>query len=228
MRLLPAVFALILLVCGSVRAETATAAPPAVPTVVEVFTSKYCPNCPAVEKQLRGIADEDRSLLVVFEHVDYWDQGERKDPFGSADITQRQYDYSNSVSRRPGEVFTPMPLLNGKYVANMPMWLNWKSTLAKAKAAQDTLPLAVTRSADGDLKVVLPKNVKAKGVEITVLGVVPDEESAARRLKGLLHVDVQGPTVAVPAALLPKTDELVILLQKDGPQGLLAMAWVKK
>lgn len=224
MKLLPLTLALTLLVCGGARAETAVVPP----TVVEVFTSKYCPNCPAVEKQLKEIADADPTLLVIFEHVDYWDQENRKDPFGLPDITQRQYDYSNSVSRRPGEVFTPMPLLNGKYVANMPMWLNWKNTLAKAKAGPAPLPLAVTRTADGGLKVVLPKDVKATEMEINVLGVVVADGSAARRVKELQHVDVKSATVNVPAALVPKTAELVVLLQKEGPQDLLAMAWVKK
>lgn len=232
MRLAPWTLALALMVCAAPLAQdkgpSAATTVTAPPTLVEVFTSKYCPNCPAVEKQLKGIADTDPSLLIVFEHVDYWDQGKRKDPFGLPDLTQRQYDYSNSVSRRPGEVFTPMPLLNGKYVASMPMWLNWSGTLAKARKNPGPQPLAVTKTTDGGLKIVLPKDIKPTGTELTLLGVVGADDSAARRVKEIQHTDVTGPTVHVPAALVPKAAELIVLLQKEGPQDLLAVAWLKK
>lgn len=195
--------------------------------VVEMFTSKFCPNCPAAERKLSGIADENKDLLVIFEHVDYWDRGEQKDPYGLKEATERQYDYSNSLSSRPGEVFTPMPIINGKWMASPPLWLSWESKLESAKAAGALPFIKLERLGSGGLQIALPKDISTKNTELYILGVEKDKNSSVRRLMDVQRVETIKPSITVPKALTPQGDEYVVLLQEAGPKGVMAMGWLK-
>jgi hypothetical protein len=224
----------------AVQAAQAPAAPARVvsqPTVVEMFTSKYCPNCPAAEVKMKKLAAEDPNLLILFEHVDYWDDDTRKDPFGLADITQRQYDYSNTVGRRPGEVFTPMPLLNGKVVASPPLWLNWEGALREARQAPIPYTLTLTRAADGGVSMTLPAAAMAKlgkkVPEVWIMGLSPVEHTPVWRVRGIAKATLNGTTAHVPAALMPKVDgkplsRLVALMQEPGPGAVVAVGQAKQ
>lgn len=187
-------------------------------TVVELFTSKYCPNCKPAEMRLAKAAAEDSSLLVLQQHVDYWDMGDdRKDPFGLAEVTARQYDYSNTLSRRPGEVFTPMPIFNGRRVAGPPLMFSWDSTLKASLSDPAPEALRVTRAANGDVQVRRAGGSVPNG-EVWLLGVSPlaDHANVAnlRRVMGLVQANDHG---NVAKALLPKGQELVALWQAEGP-----------
>jgi hypothetical protein len=187
-------------------------------TVVELFTSKYCPNCKPAEMRLARAAAEDPTLLVLQQHVDYWDMGEdRKDPFGLAEVTARQYDYSNTLSRRPGEVFTPMPIFNGRRVAGPPLMFSWDSTLQASQNDPAPEALRVTRTANGDVHVRRADGSAPDG-EVWLLGVAPLTGYAAlpnlRRVMGLVQANDRG---NVAKALLPKGPELVALWQANGP-----------
>lgn len=195
--------------------------------VVEMFTSKFCPNCPSAEKKLAGIANENPGMLVIFEHVDYWDRGDQKDPYGLKEATDRQYDYSNSLSSRPGEVFTPMPIINGKWMASPPLWLSWNSKLEEAQKAGALPVVKMAKLGSGGLQLALPKGVNLKNSELYILGVEKDEDSNVRRLVDVQRMESVKESVTVPKALTPKGDEYVALLQEAGPKAVLAMGWLK-
>jgi hypothetical protein len=187
-------------------------------TIVELFTSKYCPNCKPAEIRLAKAAAENPSLLVLQQHVDYWDMGDdRKDPFGLADVTARQYDYSNTLGRRAGEVFTPMPIFNGRRVAGPPLMFSWDSTLKAS--LNDPVPeaLRVSRMANGEVQVRRADGSVPNG-EVWLLGVAPMADHAhvanLRRVMGLVQANDRG---NVAKALLPKGPELVALWQAEGP-----------
>jgi hypothetical protein len=198
-------------------------------TVVEMFTSKFCPNCPSAEHKMMGIANNDKSLLVIFEHVDYWDRADMKDPYGLHEATERQYDYSNSkdISDRPGQVFTPMPIINGQWVASPPLWLSWDDKLEKAHKAGPLPKLKIEKLGGGGLQIAVPKGIDVKDTEIAVMGVEQVEGSEVRRLMRIEHVDGGKASITVPSALTPKTDEVVVLLQQAGPKAVLAMGWLR-
>ncbi|MCP5405074.1 MAG: DUF1223 domain-containing protein [Pseudomonadaceae bacterium] len=187
-------------------------------TVVEVFTSKYCPSCPAAESYLRKEALENPNLLVVLENVDYWNGPGRIDPDSNPDFTQRQYDYSNLLADRPGKVFTPQPVLNGRVVADPPLWLSWSGALKKAPAIPTTLQASAT--AKGGLIVSLAS--KPKDAELTVIGLTPIEGTKLWRAKGVKQFPVTGTTVSLDSARLPAGTDALILLQEAGPAGILA------
>lgn len=193
------------------------------PIVVEMFTSKFCPNCPMAERKLEGVADESPDLLVIFEHVDYWDRRERIDPYGLPDITQRQYDYSNTLMKRAGAVYTPMPLLDGQIAVGNPLMFTWGSALEKGRALPEKPRLEVKKDKDGSLDVVVPANLYGSNREVWVLGVEPVEASKAWRVRGIAQGELKSGGARIAAANLPKTEVFVVLLQNAGPGDVVAM-----
>jgi len=84
------------------------------PVVVELFTSQGCNSCPPADALLGELA-RDPGVLALSFHVDYWDYIGWKDPFGSAQHTERQRDYMSSLGLR--YVYTPQMVIDGRHDA---------------------------------------------------------------------------------------------------------------
>lgn len=101
-----------LIASGSKAADTMPT-----PTVVELFTSQGCYSCPPAEAYLGKLASRADVIALEF-HVDYWDDlvygsaGKWKDPFSSAENTQRQRNYNHQI-RNTGGVYTPQMVIGG-------------------------------------------------------------------------------------------------------------------
>lgn len=196
------------------------------PLVVEMFTSKFCPSCPMAESKLEGVAKDNPDLLVIFEHVDYWDRHGKKDPYGLADITQRQYDVGNALGRRSGEVFTPMPLIEGQILVKPPLMFTWGSALEDGRKLPEKPRLETVRNAEGDLEVTVPPALYAANRELWILAIEPVPEEKVWRVRGITQGNLQGKKgdkVHVANALLADAPAYVALLQESGPSKIVAM-----
>jgi hypothetical protein len=80
------------------------------PTVVELFQSQGCSDCPPANANVIALSERP-DLLTLSLGVTYWDQLGWKDTFASPQYTRRQWDYARAFHR--DEVFTPEVVVNG-------------------------------------------------------------------------------------------------------------------
>ena len=81
------------------------------PTVVELFTSQGCPNCPPAQAVLEEVAAADDVLALTWA-VDYWDFMGWRDTFAAPGHIERQRAYNDRFGE-PG-VYTPEMVIDGR------------------------------------------------------------------------------------------------------------------
>jgi hypothetical protein len=84
--------------------------------VVELFTSEGCSSCPPADALLSQLSKQRNAvrgidLILLEEHVEYWNGQGWRDRFSAPAYTQRQYDYVHQL--RLETPYTPQVVVDG-------------------------------------------------------------------------------------------------------------------
>jgi len=138
---------------------------PRVPILLELFTSEGCSSCPPVDEFVRRM-DETQPvagayLIVLSEHVDYWDHDGWKDKYSSSQFTDRQNGYVRALNLQTA--YTPQMVVDG-YVELKGSSSDIEQTFAKELKAPK-IPVRITSASIDAPSQQLKVKVEAEGAE---------------------------------------------------------------
>jgi hypothetical protein len=224
-----------------------------VPVLVELFTAEGCSSCPPADAWLLQMDKAQplagAQLIVLSEHVDYWDRDGWKDPYSSSQFTERQTEYTRAL--RVDSPYTPQVVVNGTVNLNLTDSPSVGQTFQKAATAS-TLPVTISSVAvDPSNPAILHARVEVDGSSAEhnadIYEAVALDHAESQVLRGenggkhLSHVAVvqqlskigkmeKGKTFSrvIDLKLKPGTDpkntRLIIFVQESGPGKVLGAA----
>jgi len=80
--------------------------------LLELFTSQGCSSCPPADKLLDKTLAENKNVIGISYHVDYWNYIGWKDPFSTEEYTNYQRAYASKFNSQ--SIYTPQLVVDGK------------------------------------------------------------------------------------------------------------------
>jgi len=129
--------------------STSAAEPNHSPILVELFTSEGCSSCPPADKLLAQLEREGtfngHPIVVMGEHVDYWNGLGWSDRFSSSVFSERQSDFVRRLHL--SSAYTPQMVINGR----QELVGNDEAALQKALVRENAAsPATVSINLNGD------------------------------------------------------------------------------
>jgi hypothetical protein len=197
-----------------------------VPVLAELFTSEGCSSCPPADALLMKLDKMQpvagAQIIVLSEHVDYWNYLGWSDPYSSAQFTQRQEMFTHALI---AESYTPQLIVDGRKEVLGSDEKAIQSAVAKA-ATRPKLPVRIVSAKRDDNEAVVSIAVGAASAKADVWVALADDrdQSSVRRgeNKGrtLNHVAVVRSLGKVgnvtKAAGFEKTVRVPLAAQTDG------------
>jgi hypothetical protein len=160
------------------------------PVLVELFTSEGCSDCPPADALLERL---DRTqpvsgaeLIVLSEHVDYWNNIGWKDPYSSHEYSERQGAYAGQFGL--GSVYTPQMVIDGRFEFVGSDGRRAITTIERAtKIAKIPVSISSIHLEAGNmvaLRIVtgqLPSSVAAESAEVLIATADESDESHVSR-----------------------------------------------
>jgi hypothetical protein len=154
------------------------------PVLVELFTSEGCSSCPPADDLLRKLDAQPIpgvQLIVLSEHVDYWNHIGWKDPYSSAFFSQRQNIYAQRMGS--GTVYTPQMVVDGtqEFVGSDTKIA--QRAIDKART-QEKLPINISAVSATSAHIeiaALPESLHTKSVDVYLAVALNHAESQVLR-----------------------------------------------
>src|SRR5229473_4444260 len=147
-----------------------------VPVLLELFTSEGCSSCPPADRLLEVLDQKQpvpgAELIVLTEHVDYWDHLGWRDPFSSPQFTARQQEYAAKF--RGDGVYTPQLVVDGRFGFVGSDGREASSAIQKAIREQK-IPIAIS-------------NASRDGNQVVAHIEVPAADQSLKGGRGILYV----------------------------------------
>lgn len=182
--------------------------PAGTPVLVELFTSEGCSDCPPADALL-ALLDQKQPIpgvdvVVLSEHVTYWNHQGWRDPFSLNAIDERQQEYARQFAL--SDVYTPQVVVDGaaQVVGSDGPKLQAEIERAASRPKM-TLAIAQARQADGAVQFAVnadtggKANIVAAVAENATVTEVARGENAGRTLHHVAVVRVMkdfGPRAA--------------------------------
>ncbi len=141
------------LVCLAMAGAHEAAHAESVPlTVVELFTSQGCGDCPPADAMLGKLAERP-DILALSYHTSYWDHRGWRDPFAADFCVQRQWRYARQFGNK--FVYTPQFVVDGVDELAGDDASAMHSMIANRRERRRWLPVHIERNGDDGLSVAV-------------------------------------------------------------------------
>lgn len=143
---------------------------PAMPVVVELFTSQGCSGCLPADMMIAEMANRSDVLALSF-HVGYWDYLGWPDSFADPAFTNRQLAYKTRFEQRG--LYTPQFIVAGTDVLSNPKPAELAQLIDSIRALPPSLDIAITTEGSQKIVTLAPTDLLSTRIEVIFIRYLP-------------------------------------------------------